>query len=210
MNMILRHSLKFRIAMFFLALAALLILGGCVKEVKERRLERSHPASATDSGSARLRTAARSGPVAAAVILDSAAQVPSIYSEKGADKLVDSLSSMGFRASRALSWEEMRTARNPSGGMLYDLAIVVSFRDMPRLDTIDEKDRMCRCDFSASVIEVQTGRVLQKVEKQIAGDSGEDFKVACLNAVLKSASDFAELAAELIRDYQEGAEREEQ
>jgi len=176
---------------------------GCVRETTKPRLSLSTAGvPAGQRAVAPQRRAAISGPVTVAVMLQEGVPVPSVYSKEGLESVFKALQGRGVAAFRAKSWDDIYSGGTSVGSARADLAVVLEFHDIPKLGTKDQAKRRCHCAFSGLVVNVSTGNVLLREEKEYSGGVGQDFKEACLNAVLDAATSFAEAAARTIRDFQ--------
>ena len=114
------------------------------------------------------------------------------------------LQAKGLRVFRASGWDDVSETKRGVKRLKAELAIIVSFRDIPNLATVDASDQKCACRFSGSVIEVASGRVLDKQQAEHEGSPGRGFEKVCLSAVLASVRAYSEAAAHIIRNYEAG------
>ncbi len=198
---LLRRHLGFAL----IVLVALAATGGCVKETQKRKITpTTHRQSRSSAKADQDRGASRSGPLVTAVMLDPAPYLPSVYSQKGLDALVAALQAKGLRVFRASGWDDLSETQRGVKRLKAELAIIVSFRDVPNLATIDASEQRCACKFSGSVVEVASGRVLHREEVEHEGTPGPGFEKACWGAVLASARAYSEVAAHIIGNYEAG------
>ena len=185
-----------------LCLAALAVLLCCVKETQKRTLT---PTRHKRQGQDVNRDAARPGPIATAVILDPSPYLPSVYSQEGLDALIAALQSKEVRLVRVSSWDSLFETKRGVKRRRADLAVVVSFQDVPNLATATaESQQECACKLSGSVIEVASGRVLDMQETEHEGVPGRGYEKVCLSAVLAGANAYSEVVARVITSYQHG------
>jgi len=193
--------LRRHIGFALIVLVVLAVIAGCVKETQKRKITpTAHRQSRAKAD--RDRGASRSGPVISAVMLDPAPYLPSVYSQEGLDALVVALQSKGLRVFRASGWDDLSETKRGVKRLKAQLAIIVSFRDIPNLATVDASDQKCACKFSGSVVEVASGRVLHREEVKHEGAPDRGFEKACWGAVLASAKAYSEVAAHVVGNYE--------
>ena len=191
-----------RLGFAFLALVILAACTGCVKETQKRKLT---PTRHKRQGPGVNQEDTRSGPIVTAVMPDPAPYLPSVYSQEGLDALVAALKSKGVRVLRVNAWDDLFETKRGVKRRQADLAVVVSFLDVPKLATAAlEGQQECACRLSGSVIEVASGRVLDKQETEHKGVPGRGFEKACLSAVLAGVNAYSEVAARIITSYRSG------
>ena len=188
--------------MVFLILATAF---GCVKETEKREVTPAAPRPPRSAPNAeQRRDASPTGPIVTAVMLDPVPYLPSVYSQEGLNTLMAALQSKGFRLLPASGWDELFENEGGVKRPKADLAIIVAFKDLPRLATAEASEQTCACKFSGSVVEVTSGRVLHRQEAEQEGTPARGFEKACLNAVLECAAAYSEVAAQIMRDYEAG------
>ncbi|HUT02386.1 MAG TPA: hypothetical protein VM163_00645 [bacterium] len=199
--MVLTRSLRLHFGLGLVILTGLAFLTGCVKEMEKRDVTLAGPAPLKPIAGAKHGGEASFGPVVSAVMLDVDAQLPSPYAQDGLKALVVALQSKGLDAFAASGWDDVYEVKAGVKTLRAELAIIVSFQDVLKLNTLDAAQQKCGCKFTGKIIEVASGRVLHGEDVEYEGEPGKGFDKACLSAVISSAKAYAEVARHLIENY---------
>jgi len=191
---------RLHFAFGLLIIVGLAFLAGCVKEVKEQRVTFAQPPALKPNVGAK-HDEPSFGPVVLAVMLDADAYLPSIQSQDGLKALVADLQSKGLDAFAASGWDDVYEVKAGVRTLRAQLAIIVSFQDVPKLNSVDAAQQKCGCKFTGKIIEIASGRILHEEDVEHDGASGEGFEKACLNGIISSAKAYAEVVAHLIKNY---------
>jgi len=196
-----------RMGYVLLAFVLLAAHTACVKETQTRKITpTTHKQLRSKAKADQERGASRAGPLVCAVMLDPAPYLPSVYSQEGLDALVAALQEKGLRVWRASGWDDLSETKRGVKRLKAELVIIVAFRDMPDLATatVEAPQQECACRFYGSVVEVASGRVLNREEVEHQGAPDHGFEKACHNAVLASVRAYSEVAAHIIGSYEAG------
>ena len=182
-------------------LTGLAFLAGCVKEMERRDVTLAGPAPLKPMAAAEQNGDASSGPVVSAVMLDTNVRLPSPHAQDGLKTVVAALHSRGLDAFSASGWDDLYEVEAGVKTLRAQLAIIVSFQDVLKLETMDDAEQKCGCKLTGRIIEVASGRVLHGEDAEHEGEPDKGFEKACLSAVISSAKAYAEAAAEVIESY---------
>ncbi|MBN1593135.1 MAG: hypothetical protein JW941_07825, partial [Candidatus Coatesbacteria bacterium] len=172
---------------------------GCVKETQSRAVV---PTENKWQKPVTTHHRTHSGAAIIAVMLDPAPYLPSVYSEEGLRAIQRALISKGKRLVQAECWDDLFETTRGVRRHRADLAVIVSFRDVPDLATSSpEVKQECACKLSARIVEVGSSKLVDSRDLEQRGAPDTGFDKACLNSVLVAAQRYADIAAGLIADY---------